>query len=124
MKALLLIAHGSRAASANDEIERLAERVAATAGSEFDAVVPAFLEMAEPNIHQGVARCVELGADEIVVVPYFLAAGRHVMRDIPGELDCARAGQPGIRIELASYVGASDAMPGLVVHSARGAEQA
>ena len=121
MKALLLIAHGSRAASANEEIGRLAERVDASCGGDYAAVVAAFLEMAEPNIHQGVARCVELGADEITVVPYFLAAGRHVMRDIPAEIECARAGHPQIRIEIGGYVGASDAMPELVVASARAA---
>ncbi len=117
MKALLLIAHGSRAAAANDEIRRLAERV--DADGDFDAVVPAFLEMAEPNIHQGIERCVELGADAIVVVPYFLAAGRHVTRDIPAEIECARVGHPRLSIEIGGYVGASDAMPGLVVASAR-----
>ena len=120
MKALLLIAHGSRAAAANDEIRRLAERVDASAGDEFGAVVPAFLEMAEPNIHQGIERCVELGADAIVVVPYFLAAGRHVTRDIPAEIDCARAGHPGVGFEIGGHVGASGAMPGLIVASARG----
>ncbi len=121
MKALLLIAHGSRAAAANDEIRRLAERVDASADGAFGAVVPAFLEMAEPNIHQGIERCVELGAEAIVVVPYFLAAGRHVTRDIPAEIDCARAGHPEVSIEIGGYVGASDAMPELVVHSARAA---
>ncbi len=121
MKALLLVAHGSRAATANDEIRRLAERVAAVVDGDYDAVVPAFLEMAEPNIHQGIERCAELGADAIVVVPYFLAGGRHVTRDIPAEIDCARAGHPQISIEIGGYVGASDAMPELVVASARGA---
>ena len=121
MKALLLVAHGSRAAAANDEIRRLAERVAAVVDGDFDAVVPAFLEMAEPNIHQGIARCAELGAESVVVVPYFLAGGRHVTRDIPAEIECARAGHPQLGIEIGGYVGASDAMPGLVVASARGA---
>ena len=114
MKALLLIAHGSRAEAANDEIGRLAERVGASAGDDFGAVVPAFLEMAEPNIHQGIERCVDLGATVIVVVPYFLAAGRHVTRDIPAEIECARAGHPELRIEVGDYVGASAAMPELI----------
>ena len=119
MKAMLLIAHGSRKQAANDEIGRLAERVQAHGGGEYDAVVAAFLECAEPNIQQGIERCVELGATEIVAVPYFLAAGKHVVQDIPGELACARAGHPELSIELSRYVGESDTMADLVLGCSR-----
>ena len=115
MKTLLLIAHGSRKAEANDEIVRLAQRVETLAGDDYGAVVAAFLEIAEPSIHRGIERCVELGATEIVAVPYFLAAGKHVVRDIPAELECARAGHPDVSIEISQYVGDSDAMAGLVL---------
>lgn len=119
MKFLLLIAHGSRRQDANDEIERLAQRVAGLDGNEFDGVAAAFLEIAEPDIHQGIARCVERGAEHIVVVPYFLAGGKHVNKDIPGEVACASAGLPGVRIELAQYIGASDVMASLVLDCSR-----
>ena len=119
MKVMLVVAHGSRNAAANQEIEHLARRVQDLCNGEFAAVVPAFLEFAEPGIQQGVARCIGLGASEIVVVPYFLAAGNHVKRDIPGEIACARAGHPDISIELAPYVGGSDAMAELVLHCSR-----
>ena len=42
MKFLLLIAHGSRRQSANEEISLLAERVAALETNNFDGVVTAF----------------------------------------------------------------------------------
>lgn len=120
MKYLLLIAHGSRRQSANDEIRALAERIAELEGNDFDGVVSAFLEMAEPDIHQGVARCVELGAERIVVVPYFLAGGNHVSKDIPAEIECARAGLPRqVDIEISQYLGASDAMASLVLACSR-----
>ena len=119
MKALLLIAHGSRKQAANEEICRLAQQVAALGGDDYGAVVAAFLELAEPSIQQGVERCVELGVTEIVAVPYFLAAGRHVAQDIPGELACARAGHPELSIELSQYVGDNEAMPDLVLRCSR-----
>ncbi len=119
MKALLLIAHGSRKQAANEEICRLAQQVAALGGDDYGAVVAAFLELAEPSIQQGVERCAELGATEIVAVPYFLAAGRHVAQDIPGELACARAGHPELSIELSQYVGDNEAMPDLVLRCSR-----
>ena len=119
MKYLLLIAHGSRRQSANDEIRQLATRVAALDENDFDGVVTAFLEMADPDIHQGVTRCVELGASHIVVVPYFLAGGNHVSKDIPAEIACARAGLPHqVKIEISQYLGASAAMANLVLDCA------
>ena len=119
MKVLLLIAHGSRKQSANDEIVELARRIEER--KQFDAVVAAFLEIAEPDIHAGVDRCVELGAEQIVVVPYFLAAGKHVVRDIPAELACAAAKHPQIDINVSAYVGDSEVMVDLVLQCARGA---
>ncbi len=118
MKIMLLIAHGSRKQSANDEIAELAARVQAIAGDRYDAVLPAFLELAEPDIHQVIDTCASMGATEIVAVPYFLAAGKHVARDIPSELECARAGHPDIRIDVAPYVGGHDSMPDMVLRCA------
>ena len=115
MKVLMLIAHGSRKQAANDEVSRLAEQISKLEDSEYDAVVPAFLEIAEPDIHQSVERCVELGADTIVAMPYFLAAGRHVEEDIPKQIECARAGNPQVKIEISQYLGESEAMARLVV---------
>lgn len=115
MKALMLIAHGSRKQAANDEVSRLAQQISQLEDSEYGAVVPAFLEFAEPDIHQGVNRCVELGADTIIAMPYFLAAGRHVAEDIPREIECARAGNPRVSIEISQYLGESEAMARLIV---------
>lgn len=124
MKALMLIAHGSRKQAANDEVNRLAEQISKLEDSEYGAVVSAFLEFAEPDIHQGVERCVELGADTIVAMPYFLAAGRHVAEDIPKEIECARAGNPQVNIEISQYLGESQAMAGLVVQCSYNTGQA
>jgi sirohydrochlorin ferrochelatase len=105
MKALLLIAHGSRREASNQEVRELAQRMAGHAGSGFDMVVPAFLELAQPGIGEGVAQCVRQGAREIQVVPYFLSAGRHVAQDIPEELARAAAKHPQARISLSPYLG-------------------
>lgn len=118
MKVMLLIAHGSRKQAANDEIRALAERIEALDGERFSAVRAAFLEMAEPDIHQGIEDCIALGATEIVAVPYFLAAGRHVIADVPGEIESARAGHPGIEIRISQYLGQHADLPELVLRCA------
>ncbi len=105
MRALLLIAHGSRRAASNDEVRALARELQRRADGQFDRVVPAFLELAEPSIPDGVRECVARGATEIRVVPYFLAAGRHVMTDIPHELAEAAQAHPEASIEISPYLG-------------------
>ena len=119
MKAMLLIAHGSRKQAANEEVCQLAARIEALDSGEYGAVRAAFLEMAEPDIHQGIADCIELGATEIVAVPYFLAAGRHVVADVPGEIACARAGHPDVEIRISQYLGQHADLPELVLRCAR-----
>ena len=124
MKVMMLIAHGSRRSAANDEIRRLAERIAILGDGDYDAVRAAFLELAEPDIQQGVSECVALGASEIVAVPYFLASGRHVNTDIPGELACAQAGHPEVSIQLSQYLGQNEAIADLVLRCSRQAADA
>ena len=119
MKFLLLIAHGSRRQSANDEIRQLGERVVSLDDNDYDGVVTAFLELAEPDIQRGIAQCVEQGAQSIVAMPYFLASGNHVTRDIPGELACAMAAKPSVDIEISRYLGSSDSMASLVLDCSR-----
>ncbi len=116
-KALLIIAHGSRRASSNDEVRALAAQVAASAASEFDIVEPAFLELADPDIVQGFEACVAQGAEDIVALPYFLSAGRHVVEDIPQDLEKAHQRHPQIRLTVQAHLGQSESMPEMVLRS-------
>ena len=60
--AVLLIAHGSRHPSANDDLHELAARL--SAAGEYPIVEACFLELAEPDIPTGGDRCVARGATE------------------------------------------------------------
>lgn len=105
MRSLLLVAHGSRREASNEEVRNLATELAERAGSRFGHVGCAFLEITEPSISAGVEAAVQAGADEIVVLPYFLSAGRHVAEDIPAEVDRKRREHPEVRMRLAPYLG-------------------
>ena len=113
--ALLLVAHGSRRAASNDEVREVARRLGELAGDRFSQVEAAFLELAEPLIPDGIAACCEQGAERVMVLPYFLSAGRHVVTDIPGEVDLGRQRCPGVEIDLCGYLGGSDEMPRLLL---------
>ena len=76
--ALLLIAHGSRQPDANADLLHLANGLRIRG---HDIVEPAYLELAEPGIDEAGKRCMEQGAECVILVPYFLSAGIHVERD-------------------------------------------
>jgi len=78
--AALLIAHGSRRQEANDDLRRLAEIVSER--GDYPIVEIGFLELADPDIPAGAARCVERGATTVLMSPYFLSMGRHVAGDL------------------------------------------
>jgi sirohydrochlorin ferrochelatase len=115
MHALLLIAHGSRREASNQEVRELAARLEQTVGDRFDCVIPAFLELAEPDIPNGVDLCVESGATTVTAVPYFLSAGRHVASDIPAELDKAARKHQAVTILQSDYLGKHESIPELLL---------
>lgn len=103
MKALLLIAHGSPRAEANEDVLRLADLVRDR--KVFDRVIVAYLDCNDPDIPTGVDLCVAAGAREIVAVPYLLHSGKHFLRDIPAILEDAEARHPDVTILMGDYVG-------------------
>ncbi|WP_020395868.1 sirohydrochlorin chelatase [Thiolinea disciformis] len=110
MKCLVLIAHGSRRAASNQEVQELAQRVQAQAGERFAKVESAFLELAEPSIPDAIDACVAQGATEIVIVPYFLSAGRHVAEDVPALVKERSLHYPQVRFEYVKHLGAANEM--------------
>ena len=82
--ALLLVAHGSRNAEANDDLVALVEEL--RKNGPYAIVEAAFLELATPTIDAAAETCVSAGAARVILVPYFLSAGVHVR---PSSAECA-----------------------------------
>ncbi len=99
--ALLLIAHGSRHAPANDDLHHVARELRGRG----HAIVSSFLELAEPGIEEGGALCVQQGAERVVLLPYFLSAGVHVLRDLAAARDRLAARFPPVEFVLAEPLG-------------------
>ncbi|HSF34340.1 MAG TPA: sirohydrochlorin chelatase [Candidatus Tectomicrobia bacterium] len=119
--ALLLVGHGSRDPDGQREFMEFAAKVQQAAGAR--PVVPCFLELAEPTIPQGVARCMELGYRDIAAVPVLLFAARHNKHDVPGEFDHVRQHHPDLRIRYARHFGITteivDGLHTLITHAER-----
>lgn len=109
-RAVIIVDHGSRNAESNELLIRAAAAFARRYAHKYPIVEPAHMDLAEPSIDAAFARCVDRGADEIVLVPYLLGAGRHATRDIP--LLAARAAErfPGVRWRVAGPLGLDDAL--------------
>lgn len=119
MRVLLVLAHGSRRRGSNEEIRHMSARLAAQLGERYSRVMPAFLELAEPSIPAAIDAAVAAGADEVVLFPYFLAAGRHVCKDIPRLVAEARRRHPQARLDLRPYLGELPGLTQLLVESLR-----
>jgi len=78
--ALLLIAHGSRRPEANADLVAVAASLRRRLSDQLVEI--AYLELAAPTIPEGLNRCVEQGATDIRILPYFLSAGAHVQEDL------------------------------------------
>lgn len=101
--ALLLIAHGSRRAAANADLEYIAEQMRQQ--YDYQWVVCSYLELTEPTIQQGGERCVELGAKNVVMVPYFLSPGVHVREDLTEARTELQTRFPQVEFRLAEPLG-------------------
>ena len=123
MKALLLVAHGSRRKQSNDEVVLLADRLKNNCADQYNIIHAGFLELAETLIPDGIKKCVDDGASSIVILPYFLNSGRHVIEDIPEIVNETKPLYPEVDIRIAPHLGASELMMDLLITSANSTRQ-
>jgi sirohydrochlorin cobaltochelatase len=102
-KALVLFAHGARAAAWAAPFQRLRDLTAARRPD--CAVSLAFLELMTPSLPDEVGAQVALGARDITIVPVFLGQGGHLLRDLPQLLDKLRAAHPDVTFRAVPAVG-------------------
>lgn len=119
--ALLLIAHGSRQEEANADLSYVAAELRRRGC--YALVETAFLELAQPPIDEGGARCAASGAERVILLPYFLSAGVHVQRDLAAARQRLAKRYPGVDFRLAEPLGRHVLLVDVVTERARAAEQ-
>jgi sirohydrochlorin ferrochelatase len=77
---IIVFGHGSSVPSANEAVRVIAARAAAE--GMWELYETAFLEAA-PLLDEAVGKLAAAGAEEILVLPYFLTLGIHLQRDLP-----------------------------------------
>lgn len=116
---IIIVDHGSRLAESNRMLEELAVQFAARFKDRYPIVEPAHMEIAEPSIAAAYARCVERGAERVVVCPFFLGPGKHWTHDIPRLAAEAAKRFPSARFHVAPTLGIDDLILDLLDKRAR-----
>jgi len=98
MTGLIVFAHGSSVAAANESVVQVTNALAAAGG--YDIVEPAYLEMAQPDLPAAVAKLAARGVTRAIVIPYFLTLGIHLRRDLPRIVAELEGIHPGMKIEV------------------------
>jgi len=95
-------------------VETVAESAHA-AGEEYVAVLPCFLELAFPSLIEAIQQLEHQPVTTVQLYPLFFNKGKHVGRDIPAQIEDARARFPDLSIELLDYFGNARGLAPLVL---------
>src|SRR5260370_12563848 len=100
---VLLVGHGSREQSGNDEFLKFCEVIKPHLGPEREETC--FIELMTPLVPESLDRCVALGACRVIVLPVILVAAGHVKVELPHELDEAKERPPGVEFLYGRHIG-------------------
>lgn len=108
-KTLILLAHGSRTDATFAEMQDLADRMAALRAKPATGTAwtirGAFLSLTPPDLAQAVEAAIAEGSREVRILPLFLFSGKHVLADIPEQVEALRARHPGVPLTLLDPIG-------------------
>ena len=76
----------------------------------YDQVTHAYLEIALPDIPEALESLADAGAREIDLLPYFLARGNHVARDVPEIIEDYLSRNDLLTINILPHIGAAPSM--------------
>ena len=111
---LIVIAHGSRVAAANQEFMAVVDTIDYAALG-YDAIAGAFLEAASPSLEQAVAQLDTKRAPATIdVYPLFFNKGRHVEKDLPALVQSLGESHRQTDCRLLPYFGAYPALGGTI----------
>jgi len=119
-KALILMAHGSRNATSNREVEDMTAQVARSLPV---VVTHAFLDVLPPALPETIDHLVTQGITDISVLPLFLNSGNHVQKDIPLMIQEARKKYENVSIQLLKHIGSHPGYLELVMEVSKNPEE-
>lgn len=111
-EAIILLAHGSRVPEAGRDMEQVANRLKEK--YTYPIVEICYFSRWGPHFPEILEKCVHQGAKKIIVIPYFLHAGLHLLLDIPEMLQEEARKFPQVKVILGKSLGFNEALVDLV----------
>ncbi|MBT3446174.1 hypothetical protein HN450_04965 [bacterium] len=113
-KGIVIVDHGSKKTESNDMLLEIVNLFAEKFSNKYDIVEPAHMELAEPSILTAYTKCVEKGAEFIVICPFFLGPGRHWQQDIPSLANQAAKKFPDTNYHVVTPLGVDELLLDLI----------
>ncbi|WP_320033860.1 CbiX/SirB N-terminal domain-containing protein [Halarcobacter sp.] len=114
MKALIMIAHGSKKELSNNEFTSMVDNIKKR-DKNYDFVEASFLELANPSIEEVTNSLIKEGVKELNYYPFFLNSGRHVISDIPDIIEKLKNENPNLKFNLLNHFGKSDFIEDIIL---------
>ena len=114
MRVLIIVAHGSRKQDASLELAALVRKLDAKAHP-FDRITHAFLQFSGPFLPDVIESAVNEGATQVVLFPFFIATGSHVLTDIPEAMAAAAKAHPSVEFSLTRHLGVAEGVGDLIL---------
>lgn len=114
MRALVLVAHGSKKEKSNQEFRNLVEKIKDLNSKKYDKIETAFLEFAKPSIENIVEELALQNINSISFYPYFLNSGKHVVIDIPEAVATLKNTYPNIDFKILQHFGLSNQIASII----------
>lgn len=110
--AVVLLGHGSRVKGAGKQMEEVAHALKKT--GEYDLVDTCYLSRLGPHFPEVFEGIVKQGADKVIVIPYFLHGGMHILLDIPEMMQEVVKKYPQVNVILGKNLGFDSLLVDLV----------
>jgi len=114
MKALVLIAHGSKKEKSNQEFRELVSQVREQNSHKYRKIIASFLEFEGPSIQNVVKELAFKNITEITIYPFFLNSGKHILVDIPNIIKELEKEYPNIKFKTLPHFGLSSKIASII----------
>ncbi len=94
----MILAHGSRDSAACQRIIDMVENIGQKVWPK--QVVPAFFSMGKPALEQAVEDLIRRGCCRVIIFPFFLVDGSHVLKDIPARIRALQQKYSEVEFEI------------------------
>jgi len=111
-EAIILMGHGSRAPEAGMDMEAVAGRLREKFG--YSRVEICFMSGLGPHLPEVLEKCVKSNFIRILVIPYFLHMGVHLLKDIPEMMQEEVKKFPHIKLILGKSIGFDEGIVNLI----------